>query len=410
MFFRYNKYSRYALILLVSGILAGGCFFLETLFSGNETATSVSRNPAGEGDRDLNLTLEAPNIMDGEPYDIVVKEQKLSLSAVEILFEEAGDELEKKILGENESLDCITKDLYLPNTLQEGKVQVSLRFDDYERIDSNGKILWENFHEDSYLIKVTAEFSCQEESAFVEFYLHLSMEGLSEKEKLLLALSKEIQGENEQAGKESIALPQNANGQELIWYKRKDSLHLSILFLGFIGIVLIYVSEKQKKEKAAKERSTGLSRDYPNIVGQISMLTGAGMTVLGAWEKLSAGYLLQKEQQVGVNRPAFEEMLLCLREIQDGVGEVRAYERFGVRCAQPAYRKLVSLLIQGIRKGPVGMQKLLDQEAETAFTERKQRAKQLGEEAGTKLLLPMGLMLVLVFVILLVPAGISMQL
>jgi hypothetical protein len=39
-----------------------------------------------------------------------------------------------------------------------------------------------------------------------------------------------------------------------------------------------------------------------------------------------------------------------------------------------------------------------------AFEERKETAKRLGEEAGTKLLIPMMIMLVLVLVIIMVPA------
>ncbi len=44
-----------------------------------------------------------------------------------------------------------------------------------------------------------------------------------------------------------------------------------------------------------------------------------------------------------------------------------------------------------------------------AFEERKARAKRLGEEAGTKLLLPMFLMLAVVLIIVIVPAFLTMQ-
>lgn len=41
--------------------------------------------------------------------------------------------------------------------------------------------------------------------------------------------------------------------------------------------------------------------------------------------------------------------------------------------------------------------------------ERKQQAKKLGEEAGTKLLIPMMMMLVLVMGILVIPSVVGMQ-
>ena len=56
------------------------------------------------------------------------------------------------------------------------------------------------------------------------------------------------------------------------------------------------------------------------------------------------------------------------------------------------------------------MQKLLEQEEWEAYEQRKTQAKQAGEEAGTKLLLPMGIMLVIVLAILVIPAGMTLNL
>ena len=50
------------------------------------------------------------------------------------------------------------------------------------------------------------------------------------------------------------------------------------------------------------------------------------------------------------------------------------------------------------------LQELLAQEMDTAWEQQKQAAKRLGEEAGTKLLLPLFLMLLVVMVLVMVPA------
>ena len=55
------------------------------------------------------------------------------------------------------------------------------------------------------------------------------------------------------------------------------------------------------------------------------------------------------------------------------------------------------------------MTELLKLESIQAFEERKAQAKRLGEEAGTKLLLPMFLMLAMVLVIVIVPAFLTLQ-
>ena len=50
---------------------------------------------------------------------------------------------------------------------------------------------------------------------------------------------------------------------------------------------------------------------------------------------------------------------------------------------------------------------MLQNEAEKAFAERQRRARITGNEAGTRLLMPMTLMLVIVLVIVMFPAVVS---
>ena len=71
-----------------------------------------------------------------------------------------------------------------------------------------------------------------------------------------------------------------------------------------------------------------------------------------------------------------------------------------------SYRTLSALLVQHLQKGSQGIELMLEEEAEKAQEMRKQQARILGEQASTKLLFPMVLMLLIVFVILLVPAWI----
>ena len=49
----------------------------------------------------------------------------------------------------------------------------------------------------------------------------------------------------------------------------------------------------------------------------------------------------------------------------------------------------------------------LNEEADRVFAERKNAARRLGEEAGTKMLLPMMMMLIIVMGIVMAPAFLS---
>jgi len=64
-------------------------------------------------------------------------------------------------------------------------------------------------------------------------------------------------------------------------------------------------------------------------------------------------------------------------ELQSGRSETEAYAHFGKRCQVQAYMKLSALLSQNIRKGSNDLLRVLRQEADNAFAERKNLAKKL---------------------------------
>ena len=74
------------------------------------------------------------------------------------------------------------------------------------------------------------------------------------------------------------------------------------------------------------------------------------------------------------------------------------------------YVKLGALLSQNIKKGSRGLLAEMEQEVKEAFEDRKAMARKLGEEAGTKLLGPMAMMLAVVMIIVIVPAFLSFKL
>ena len=131
---------------------------------------------------------------------------------------------------------------------------------------------------------------------------------------------------------------------------------------------------------------------------------GAGMTIRNAFFKMGEDYKKQSNQR---KRYVYEEIAMVCYELQSGRSETEAYDRLGKRCQVQAYMKLSALLSQNIRKGSNDLLQMLRQEADNAFTERKGLAKKLGEEAGTKLLLPMMIMLCIVMVIIIIPAYFS---
>lgn len=181
----------------------------------------------------------------------------------------------------------------------------------------------------------------------------------------------------------------------------------AFFLLTALGALLV-ARKRSAFQRACKERDQQLRMDYPQIVSKLTILFLAGLTIREAWEKIVMAYIQRREQEKK-KRYAYEEMLLAYRELQGGMSEGEVYNRFGRRCRLSCYMKLSALLVQNLKKGNKGLAQLLAYEGVQALEERKNLAKKLGEEASTKMLLPMILMLFLVIVILIVPAFMTMQ-
>lgn len=400
-------YKNYVLALAVIGAVCMVTGVAEEL-AGQEKLLQIERKEAGAGTQEIQLYLDAEELLEDHAYSISVEEQQLTEEEIQEILEEAGQELEKVILGENASTEEISSDLYVPDRLMDGLVEVSCSFEPSDLVEMDGTILWEHLDGKKELIKVTAEMICQKRETVHEFYLQLTPETLDATEALLAEIDRTIDAQNQSRGQEYLILPEKINGVSLNWHEAEEKKHAQVLLLGMAGMAAWYVYQREKRERKQKERNRKLALDYPDIVSRLSLLSGAGMTVSAAWMKIASEYSVRKQGGSSDLRPGYEEMLKTWHEMQDGVSEITAYENFGRRCNLPQYRKFASMLMQNVRKGTRGMQQLLDAEAGEAFQQRRACARQMGEEAGTKLLIPMGIMLVLVFAILMLPAMLSL--
>ena len=213
--------------------------------------------------------------------------------------------------------------------------------------------------------------------------------------------------EEESRTSKDLKLPEKISNKEASYYRKMDSRGLVLIMMSVLMGVLLYALEIQNQRKEQENRKQQMILDYPEIVNKMTLFLGAGMTAKRAWRKIAEDYSRQKE--LWGERYAYEEMKVSCREMDSGIAESESYENFGRRCDVQMYIKFGALLSQNLRKGTKGMTQLLKSESVQAFEERKARAKRLGEEAGTKLLLPMFLMLAVVLVIVIVPAFLSVQ-
>lgn len=214
------------------------------------------------------------------------------------------------------------------------------------------------------------------------------------------ALNEEKQDENR------YYLPTQVGGQRLRWAYPVDYGGHMLASLAILAAIVIFVGKEREKERLRQRRQEQMLLDYPNLVTKLCLLMQAGMTVRRAFSKTALDY--KRSRKAGhPQRYAYEEMLAAHYEMESGVSQAQAYESFGKRCGQAQYRTLATLLAQNLRRGGKGLLDILERESQSAFEDRKRRAKIQGEAAATKLLIPMVLMLLVVLIILLVPACMS---
>ena len=212
--------------------------------------------------------------------------------------------------------------------------------------------------------------------------------------------------EADRAQRESewLKLPDTYNGAALQYQEPRESPFPSLAALGFAAAVLLTAKERSDKEKAAKQRENQLLMDYPEVVSKLMIFLGAGMTVRTAWERIAGDYRDMLGSGRRTPRHVYEEMYETCCQMSRGVPEGQAYGEFGRRCGLLPYMKLCSLLEQNRKNGSRNVRELLRAEMTEAFELRKHGARRMGEEAGTRLLLPLFLMLGVVMVMVAVPA------
>lgn len=323
-------------------------------------------------------------------------------------FARAEEDLQEYILEENSGPDEVRSPLDLITEIPGTEIRVSWEMDRYDVIDLQGNIIAEELTETGTVVQLKAILSCEGRQHTCAFGVRVLPPETDSREKLVRAIREAAgKADEENRSEPYMVLPEEAGGQTLVWSKGRENRAYAVLVLGIGAAVMIVVSEREKRKEKERQEIRQMQIDYPRIINKFNLYIRAGMTVRRAWFRIVQDY--QKKAGPGGGRKAYDEMAAAMYRIRGGIPEGECYEEFGARCREPAYRRFGLLLSQNLRKGSGGLADLLEREAAEAFEDRKKLAKKLGEEAGTKLMIPMFMMLIIVLIIVTVPAFFSIQ-
>ncbi len=382
-----------SVVLLLQG-------FLRTSTSDYAPILQIERPEPGEGKQKIALSAW---IMEEEfPLTIEVKERVPQAEEAQKAIEKSYLLLTERILGGNLSLDEVRTSLKLENYIEETACSVFWQIDNTDRIDRSGRVHAEGLSEKE-LVNLTAEISFGGYKKAYVFCATVMPEILTEEERLVQEIRRRVQlREEADDGAKSFFLPEEIGGAAVEYrVPRQDQSYLLCVLVVVMAVLCTFLPD-QKVIQQKKEKEEELAIAYPEIVSKLCLLIGSGLTVRGAWERIIKDY--REDQSFNY---AYEEMLLTYYELDRGMPEGKAYSAFGKRCRLSGYRKLGSLLEQNLKKGTAGLLALLQEETWQAFEDRRAFAVKLAQEAGTRLLMPMLMLLLVVLVICIAPAIMS---
>ena len=396
----YIEKIRVVLCIGMMGILLSVGMYLAQKMQSPITNNKIARNAYMEGTQEIEATVT----WKGKQEDVVLQvgEQHYTDQELDKLLPEMLTALEQKILGENDSLEYVTMDLNLVETIEKYPFSIEWEHQNYQVMDMQGNLRKENLTANGEVIVLKALLTYDDYFVEHSIPVHVFAESLTPEEQWKKEMDTLLSSSDEKTKYENyFALPETLDDSPLTWSAKRNYNWLIVLILSIIVAIFVYVLKDYDLEKSLHNREEQLLMDYSEMVSKLAIYMGAGMSVRHAWEKIVLDY--EKEKRKGKHF-VYEEMWITYQEMKSGISEMAAYDRFGKRCNVQIYLKFSTLLMQNLRKGSTGLCTLLREESRLAFVERKNLIRKRGEEAGTKLLLPMMLMLCLVMVMIMLPA------
>lgn len=369
----------------------------------------LKRDKEGGKDQPVDLILDAGDLLQDYDYQVIVPASGITGEQEKEYLEQAKKEIDDSFYDSGQGPEHVTTAVHGEKTYVQGLVKTEWTFDPGDVVDVDGNLTTEEIPESGVAVQACARLRCGEAREEYLFTFMVYPPVLTEREQFLQDLARALTEEGEKRGTASFVLPQSINGIQLRWRQKKEHTVIKTLFFEIVVLILLRFVMLERKRAEEKKRKEQMQLDYSEVVSKLLILLGSGMSLKQSWNRISTQYADKRKKKHLYYRAVYEEMLTTNYEICDGESERAAYEKFGERTGLGSYQRLVRILIQNLQTGSRGLCELLDQEASEALEERKALAKKMGEEAGTKMLMPLLLMLGIVIAIIMVPAMLSFK-
>jgi hypothetical protein len=313
------------------------------------------------------------------------------------------------ILGQNESLSCVTSDLNLIESDAETGAAIAWVSENPSLMDADGKLNSVVARAGDRL-NLSARLSLGNSYEVVEIKAVLGVpagEGGMEDD-VSDILSETVGAINASEDGNILELPVlDNNGVSFSWKEGASDLHIPEISALAVFVVFLFRSRYSWIDRKIKEAQRGMVRDFPEFTDRLLLMLNAGLVVSEALSRIAADYELRRG--AGKPRQLYEE-LAAIRQRVENTNAPLAVE-LNMMAARSGVRELMrfaSIVSDNIGKGSALADKL-KAEGELVWKLRRKDAEETGRLAETKMILPMTLTLLTLVMITMAPAMMDMQ-
>ena len=396
-----QKLTYVAGLILFSMVLLG-IYLVQWITKSTEVVSELVRPEAYEETREV--VVQAGKLED--IYQLEIAPVMLSKEQAEALFLEVSGLIGGYILGSNESLECVTENLYLPEYVSEYPFEIYWESDKEHIVDTLGVVNREGLKEDE-VVMLTAVFQYEDWIWEEQFGILVCKEVLSEEEEYERQLGYLLtESENEQRGEGAWVLPESFRGEALrVYAVEKDYTVLILAGLILVATAAVWLGQDYDLHMGRQKRREEFQSEYISFVESLSMYISSGITLPAAMQNCMRDYVKRKPPG-HLLRTALEEFQ---RDLGNGCSFPEAMDSFAQKADNAEFRHLTGMLGQGMLNGSQGLSKALEQEVEKAREEKRRQSKIKGEQVSTALIGPMMLQLGIIIALIMIPAFTNMQ-
>lgn len=403
-----EKYRYLLVVLFVTNTISFAMTYME-----KEERLFIERDSYGGQQQEQELLLKTGE--EEEEWSLSVNARMLTEEELQQRTKEAFIYLDTHMKGENASLQEVRENLDYSLDYEQFPFDAEFVSDNYTLLDEEGTLKNDNqallemgYHksqiEEGIPVKLTVTLWYGELSFVKEYALTIFQREQTALEEAFTAAKEAIEKEEKEAGYEAgFYVPSKVGQVEIVAIDEGKVTPSKVWIAGVILAVLLVLREKENEKRSLQERREYLLRSYPWFVNELLLLMGAGMQIRNIFP------LLIRDFETDANTmdyrvPLINEIKVAAQALELGMSEEQVYYKLGRRLELPCYVKIMTLLEQNVKRGGKGIAVLFEQEELQALEERKNLAKRLGEEAGTKLLGPMLLLLLTIMIMIMLPA------